>query len=238
MRCRRGWAILGASMRDAAMMKATAMSTANSAANAIMAAERNSEEGKFFVVGPDVRGGGRGHGLVIENIEKLLSHPRRVLRPVDGGFPVLPEKPHLVLYEAKGNFPRDLEGGFGGYWLVSEALKQIFESVDPEGFAFMECDFTLADGSRGPQRYLCDITRTLDALDEERSKVKMIVSDEYVNGKYYDLGGKARLVFREELLHGAHAFMTPFSGKNVFCDRIMRDALQSEPLTGVWIPDA
>lgn len=199
--------------------------------------ERN-QEGKFFVVGPDVRGGGRGHGVTIENIEKLLAHPRRILRPANGGFPALSETPHLVFDPAKGDMPKDLEGGFSGYWLVSERLKDILESVDPEGFSFARCDFTLADGSRGPQHYLCDVTRSLDALNESASKLNVIISDEYVNGKYYDLGGKARLVFREEVIQDAHVFQTPYSGKNVFCDRLLRDAIESESVTGVWIADA
>ena len=52
--------------------------------------------------------------------------------------------------------PRDLEE-FSGIWIVSEPLKQLFEQMDAEAFAFVACDFSLADGSRGPQYYLGDV---------------------------------------------------------------------------------
>ncbi|WZB73180.1 DUF1629 domain-containing protein [Achromobacter xylosoxidans] len=42
--------------------------------------------------------------------------------------------------------PRDFEA-LAGIWVVSEALRQVFLRVDPEAFAFVSCDFTLADGS-------------------------------------------------------------------------------------------
>ena len=56
-----------------------------------------------------------------------------------------PERPHLVHVPEKG-LPRDFEA-LAGIWVVSEALRQVFLRVDPEAFAFVSCDFTLADGS-------------------------------------------------------------------------------------------
>lgn len=49
--------------------------------------------------------------------------------------------------------PRDLEE-LAGIWIVSEPLKQLFEQLDAEAFAFVACDFSLADGSPAPQYYL------------------------------------------------------------------------------------
>ena len=200
--------------------------------------ERKPEKGKFYVIGPDVTGGGRGHGVILENEERLLSPPRRILRPEDGGFPVLHETPRLVLDPKEGDMPRDLEGGLSGYWLVSERLKQVFETVDPKGFAFAACDFTLADGSMGSQHYLCNIVRTLDALDEEISKLDIDIGNKFTNGKYYDLAGYASLTFKKEIVDSAHIFRTPYSGMNVFCTRILYDALKAEGLDGVRLRDA
>lgn len=177
---------------------------------------------KFYVFGPDITGGGKGHGLVFANEDKLLTPPRIIVKPAEGGFPILHEKPHIIYDPKKGKPPRDLEASLSGYWFISERLKQIFEAVDPEGFAFAECDYTLADGSKGPTHYLCDVVRTLDALDEEQSELKIEVG-EYVNGKYYSFSGGASLIFQENIVGSAHIFKTPFSGF-VLCDSILRNA--------------
>jgi hypothetical protein len=195
------------------------------------------QKGKFFLIGPDLRGGGPGHGVVLPNEDQLRTPPRLIVRPKSGGFPVLRETPHIVHDPEEGDMPRDLEGGLSGYWLVSARLKRIFESIDPEGFAFAACDFTLADGSPGPQHYLCDVLRSLDALDEARSRLKIKVSDDYAHGKHYSLAGGANLVFKESVVGSAHIFRTPFSS-NVFCDHALHEAVKSAGLTGVWFIDA
>lgn len=187
-----------------------------------------TESRKFYVFGPDITGGGKGHGLVFANEEKLLTPPpRRIVKPVEGGFPVLREKPHIVYDPKQGKPPRDIESSLSGYWFISERLKQIFETVDHEGFAFAECDYTLADGSKGPTHYLCDVVRTLDALDEEQSKLKIEIG-EYVNGKYYSFSGGSSLIFQENIVGSAHIFRTPFSGF-VLCDSILRNACKVVP---------
>lgn len=43
--------------------------------------------GEFFILQPDARRGGKGHGLVFENEEALLTPPRLILRPKARGFP-------------------------------------------------------------------------------------------------------------------------------------------------------
>ncbi|MDO5693610.1 MAG: DUF1629 domain-containing protein [Pseudomonadota bacterium] len=192
-------------------------------------------KGRFYTIETDIRGGGKGHGLEIANENKLCAPGRIVMMPPNGNPDQYPEKPHLVHDPKSGRMPRDLEG-LAGIWIVSEQAKQVFESVDPEGFAFTACDFTLSDGSPGPQRYLCGILRTLDALDEEASRLKIKVGD-YVNGKYYSLAGGASLVFKEDVVGSAHIFQTPYSGET-FCTRTFRDAVKAAGLTGVWLTDA
>jgi hypothetical protein len=76
--------------------------------------------GKYFLLMPDTTRGGKGHGVVFENAKRLRIPPRLILRPEEGGFPPMAEKPLLVYSAKKGSLPEDLEGGMSGYWMVSE----------------------------------------------------------------------------------------------------------------------
>lgn len=188
--------------------------------------------GEFFLLMPDTTRGGRGHGVEIENEEVLLTPPRMIIRPREGGFPIFKEKPRLIFSPKEGDPPEDLEGGLSGYWLVSERLQQVFAAVDPEGFAFVECDYRLADGSEGPRYYLCEVTREVDAVDEQASKLFIDTAEYFINGKFYDLTGGTSLAFRKDLLGHAHVFRTPYSGNLTFCDRLLRDAVWKAGIGG------
>ncbi|RMH88988.1 DUF1629 domain-containing protein [Lysobacter pythonis] len=190
--------------------------------------------GKFYIIQNDIRGG-KGHGLEFAN-EKALRVPGTFRIPSPNGDPKqYSEKPKLIHVPELGAMPRDLES-LAGIWIVSERLKQLFESIDPEGFAFVACDFALADGSPGDQRYLCNVVRTLDALDEEASRLKIEKGD-FVNGKYYDRSGGANLTFKEESIGSSHIFRTPFA-LTIFCDHILHDAVMQSKLTGIRFIDA
>ncbi|MFA4436699.1 DUF1629 domain-containing protein [Xanthomonas perforans] len=197
------------------------------------------KKGEFFHLQPDVRRGGKGHGVVFENRKALLTPPTLILRPKDGGFPALREVPRLVYHPSEGVPPQDLEGGFSGYWLVSERLRRVMEMVDPAAFEFAETDYRLADGSKGPNVYLCDVVRTMDALDEEASQLNIEISDEFEAGKYYDLTGDIRLAFRRDVLGSAHVFRLAFHS-GVFCDRAFKEAVEAAGIVtprksnGLW----
>lgn len=199
-------------------------------------------KGEFYQLQPDVFRGGKGHGVVFENESALLTPPRLILLPKAGGFPPLRETPRLVHHPREGVFPEDLEGGMSGYWLVSERLRQVMEEVDPDAFVFAETDYRLADGSKGPTYYLCDVVRTLDALDEEASTLDIEISDEFEAGKYYGLTGDVRLAFKREVLDSAHVFRLAFHG-GVFCDRTFKDAVEAAGIVtprksnGLWFED-
>ncbi|HDS1510160.1 DUF1629 domain-containing protein [Stenotrophomonas maltophilia] len=200
--------------------------------------------GKYFLLMPDTTRGGKGHGVVFENAKRLRIPPRLILRPEEGGFPPMAEKPLLVYSAKKGSHPEDLEGGMSGYWMVSERLRGALVSVDPAGFEFVECDYRLADGSKGPRYFLCDVTRELDAVDEEASKFRIITDAGYRGGKFYDLRGGASLAFRKQVIGQARIFRTPYSGNLVFCDRELRDAVWNAGICGprasrgLWFTDA
>ena len=187
-----------------------------------MTDDNKPTKGEFYILRPDMRGS-RGHGVVFENGKALRPPGQGLIRPPGGGFPALKEMPRLRYHKSKGTLPNDLDASFEGYWLVSEPLKQVFESVDAEAFAFAPVDFILDDESQGPPHYLCDVIREIDALDEAASTVR-ILTEGYPNGKYYSLTGGANLAFIKEIIGSAHVFRNPYAA-DVFCDRFMRDAL-------------
>lgn len=193
------------------------------------------ETGKFFIIEPSYWGGGRIPGLEIVNENRLRLPGTYIIEPPNGDPNQYPERPHLAHVPKLGGLPRDFEQ-LGSMWIVSEALKRVFESVDPESFAFAACDFTLADGTPGPQYYFCNVLHTLDALDEAASRLKIKVG-EYVNGKFYSFAGGASLVFRNEVVGSAHIFRTPFTD-TVFSDRVLHDAVKAADVDGVAFHDA
>ncbi|WP_017907494.1 DUF1629 domain-containing protein [Xanthomonas sp. SHU 199] len=181
--------------------------------------------GAFYMFVSDMESNRPRCGVTFDNLRRLFSTPCVNLRPPEGGFPSMLEQPKMTYEPSAGPEPRDLEEGFGGYWLVSEKLHDVMCSVDPDAFAFAEVDYRLADGIKGPRRFLCDVVRELDALDEEVSRLNVKVSDDYVRGKFYSLGGGASLVFRDEVLGQAHVFRLPFN-PSVFCDKTFKVAIR------------
>ncbi|MBO9851137.1 DUF1629 domain-containing protein [Xanthomonas phaseoli pv. dieffenbachiae] len=199
--------------------------------------------GAFYMFVSDMESNGPRCGVRFNNLRQLLSPPCVILRPQEGGFPSMLEQPQMTYDPSAGPEPRDLEPGFGGYWLVSEQLHDVMCLVDPNAFAFAEVDYRLADGIKGPRRFLCDVVRELDALDEGLSRLKIKVNDDYVRGKFYSLGGGASLAFRNEVLGQSHVFRLPFN-PSVFCDRTFKDAVHEAgipggaELSGIYFIDA
>lgn len=208
-----------------------------------MTIQNAPQKGEFYILRPDMRGGGSVHGVVFENEKELRPPGQGMIRPPHGGFPSLQEMPRLRYDPHQGRMPNDLQGGFSGYWLTSEPLKQVLEAVDPDGFAFVPCEFILEDGSQGPSYFLCDVVRALDALDEVASTVK-ILTEGYSAGKHYSLAGGASLAFIKDVVESAHVFRTPYNSQLVVCDRVLRDALvergfgKPPDYRGVWLEDA
>jgi len=202
--------------------------------------ESTSNKGAFFVVEPALWNNGQGPGVEIANEEKLLNPGMNTIDPPNGEAGQYPEKPHLIHVPDLGGMPRDLEE-IAGIWIISAALKHVFESVDPSGFAFAPCEFTLANGSAGPQYFLCDVIRSLDALNEDASRVKIKYEHDHQTGedlKFYSVAGGASLVFNKEVVAGAHIFRQERIGIEPICDRVLFDALNAANLNGVRLRDA
>lgn len=160
-----------------------------------VSAEAASHKGEFFLIDAGLLSNGGVPGIEIANEDKLIDPGMNVISRPDGTPGQYPERPHLVHVPEKGAMPRDLEE-LAGIWIVSEPLKQLFEQMDPQAFAFVACDFSLADGSPGPQYYLGNVLRRLDALDEASSRVRIKLDHNYQTGedeKLYSLVGGASL---------------------------------------------
>ncbi len=205
-------------------------------------AHNKPKKGEFFLLEAG-KINGPASGVAFENLDRLLSPPRLILKPEGGGFPTFRETPRLVHNPSKGPPPLDLEPGFSGYWLVFERLQKVMATVDPHAFAFAKVDYRLADGSRGPLHYFCDVVRELDALDENASTLHIDTSEPFINGKFYDLTGGASVTFDRRRLGNAHVFKTPFTTR-VFVDRVFVDAVSTAGIVtdsdadGLWLIDA
>ncbi|PPU75290.1 MULTISPECIES: imm11 family protein [Xanthomonas] len=197
-------------------------------------------KGEFYILRPDMRSG-RGPGVKLENEDSVPFPIADSLPGEDAGLAALQETPRLRYDSRIGDMPNDLESGLKGYWLVSEPLKQLLQSIDPEGFAFAPCDFRLEDGSPAAPHYLCEVVRIIEAIDEGASKVKILTG--YQHGKHYSLTGGGQLAFKADAIEDAHIFRTPYTSV-AFCDRVLRDILiaqgfgKSPRTRGVWLIDA
>jgi hypothetical protein len=165
----------------------------------------------------------------IENLVQLHGHGG-ALRPPQGrrGFPEYPETPRFVIGRAKkGPLPSDIEL-FHSYWFISDRMKVLFETLDPEAFAFNRCDVSLADGTPGPKHWLCDVVRVLDAFAEP---TRQQLAER--NTKIFKLRDDRALVFDEQAIGSARFFRTPYMLPLVFCDDGVKQACKAGGMRGV-----
>ena len=188
------------------------------------------------------------HGLAdfeVENLDVLLA-VSRALHPPDAsygvgalypppgrrGFPAYPEKPRVVIgRRRKGPPPSDIEL-FHSYWLISGQLKSLFHSLDPQAFAFQACHVTLRDGAPGPEHWLCDVVRVIEAFDEltrqELSRNR---------NRFPALRNARALAFDEPAIDTARFFRTPQWISDVFCDQGVKDACKAAGMKGLRFVD-
>lgn len=127
---------------------------------------------KFYHVRLDFRFG-TPPGLRVENITVL--NGGRVLMSPRGrrSFPVLSEPPQLLIDPSLGRAPVDWEL-LHDFWLVSGRMESLLETVDREGVAFLKCESRSLRRKPAPEYWLCDVIRTLDAIDEEKTRGKIL----------------------------------------------------------------
>jgi hypothetical protein len=160
----------------------------------------------------------------------FASHPYR------RGFPNYPEPPRILLNKKAHRPIRDLED-CSGYWLISDRAKQLFETLDPDGFAFVKCEVRFIDSDLGPDLWLCDVVRVLDALDEPASTG--VATRHESDRKKYDFAiGLTNLVFKEDVVRNVHIFRMAYFVPIVISDQYLRDACKAAGLKGILFRDA
>jgi Protein of unknown function (DUF1629) len=193
--------------------------------------QRKPKARRFYIIG--CSSAEKRADFEVENLD-VLRAGALALYPPEGrrGFPAYREEPRVVIGKRRNAYPPSDIERFHSYWLISDRLKVLFESIDPQAFAFQACDVELRDGSGGPVYWLCDVVRVLDAFGE--STLQDIRRYRERTGFTYSgfLGDKA-LVFNEAIIGDSHIFRTPYSFMDVFCDQSLKDACKQAGIKGV-----
>ena len=199
--------------------------------------QRKPRRRKFYDMSFDYSMGGMP-GYSLDNLGQVT------LRPPSGqrGFPKYPEAPRILFDKDAGRLPPDLEQ-FHAYWLVSDRTKSVLQAVDPTGFIFVACKVRIPGGDYdGPDYWLCDVIRVLDALDETQSRLKISRRGEtgylYSGEKHYSLAGGAELVFKDDIIGNMHVFRMAYQEPTVICDQVLKDACKAAGLKGIKFRDA
>jgi hypothetical protein len=196
--------------------------------------QRRVKRRKFFIV--QSRTASRASGFELLNGDRLFVDGGAAFWPPPGrrGFRDYPERPVFLADAKLGRLHWDLEE-FSGYWFISEKMKSVLQKVDSEAFVFLECDTQSPDGKHQPARWLCDVVRVLDALDEDQSNARIGVAS---NGsKFYNLTGSERFIFKETAVGESHIFRMKFFDAKVICDEELRLACKSADLKGIAFDD-
>jgi uncharacterized protein DUF1629 len=117
------------------------------------------------------------------------------------------------------------------YWFISDRMKAFLEQFDPAAFEFLKCEIKLPDGTSGPVRWLCDVVRVVDALDEEKSRDIFIETD--TAGQKYYLIGSGTFAFNEDAVGPHHVFLMRYSHKYVVGDEEFKLACKAAGLKGI-----
>lgn len=191
----------------------------------------SGDKRKFYIIRTSMAS--RASGFQVLNGDKLVERggAAAYLPP-----PMVPiqdylEQPVFLADAKRGRIHRDFEI-LSGLWFISKKMKSVLQAVDPRAFTLLECDIRSPDGTRQPARWLCDVVRALDAVDEALSRVRAGVAD---NGsKYYSWSSiDQKLVFKESVVRGAHIFRIKYFEPTTVCDEELKRACKSADLKGI-----
>nr|WP_128926934.1 DUF1629 domain-containing protein [Bradyrhizobium guangxiense] len=189
---------------------------------------RKKKASKLYKIGRDYRIS-TSPGWSMENFDALGVGPVLYSPRGKRSFPPLLETPRLLIARSLGRPPADWEP-FHDFWLVSDRMKHVLETVDREGVAFLRCETRSLRGE-APVYWLCDIVRELDAIDEEKSNFKLL-DDGTDFRRYNGTAMDSKFVFREDVIGAAHVFRARFLNE-VICDQAMKDACKAAGLKGL-----
>jgi len=133
-------------------------------------------------------------GLELENVTAALNGGRVLMSPRgERRFPPLSEPLRILIDRSLGRAPVDWEL-FHDFWLVSDRMKEVLETIDREGVAFLDCETRTLGRKLAPVYWLCDVVRVLDVIDEERSRLQIL--DDGTKYRRYDILKSPNFVFR------------------------------------------
>jgi Protein of unknown function (DUF1629) len=194
-------------------------------------ARRRPKKRKFYWVHRSVVS--RASGFRLLNEERLFKEGPHTFMPPSAqwcGFRQYPERPAFLSDAKLGRIHRDFEV-YSGYWFISDRMKSVLQGVDPEAFAFLQCDVRTPGGNDAPVRWLCDVIRILDALDEGRSTAEIGTAES--GRKVYRFGLGASLTFNESVVGTSHIFRMKYRESTIFCDDEIKQACKSTRVTGI-----
>jgi len=194
---------------------------------------------------------GNAPGMKMLNIDKLATNPYGTIdveppwrdgvsAAPDAGpwrFPDFCEPPRLLFDKKLGRPPRDLED-YNAYWLVSAALKDVLDALDPDAFDYRACETVLPTGEAGPKRWLCTVTRAfLGSVDVEASE--NLLTRRGPDGRtIYTPTPLTKLKLKAEVVGAARFFhIVEVFEKAVYCDQVVRDACKTAKVTGLGFGD-
>ena len=167
-----------------------------------------------------------------------LPDPGSEMGGIGSGFLTDMEAPLLVFEKPLGRlpFPDVIVGGTRVLTLSGRA-KKVFETIDGKAFEFCRAVARLHDGSSGPDYWLADVTRFLDAVDESQS-VGMRIEEKIIpyNGRtmrrvHLGFGGEDT-VFKSSVVDEHHIFRLTYSS-GIFLDADAAEAVRRAKLRGV-----
>lgn len=147
----------------------------------------------------------------------------------DRGFRPYTARPRFRISERLGRRVPDIEN-YLGYWFISEAAKQVLDTVSPDDFTYLPIDVEVDPGCDPVSYWLCDVVTILDAVDEARSERLRI--------KFNDQGQKlhnilyASTIFHESVVGSHNVFRLFTSPHNIVCTEGFKEAYKAAGLTG------
>jgi hypothetical protein len=195
--------------------------------------QRGVKKRKFFIVKNRVASQAPGFELL--NGSRLFGGPG-TFWPPDGrrGFRDYPERPVFLADAKEGRLHWDLEE-YSGYWFISEKMKSVLDATDPEAFAYLQCEVRNPVGEPQPVRWLCDVVRVLDALDEAQSEAKVSAATD--GSKIYLPVYNSKLIFRESIIGDSHIFRMKYAVQTIICDEESRNGCKAADLKGLSFDD-
>jgi hypothetical protein len=151
---------------------------------------------------------------------------------IGSGIPRDIEPPALFIDADEDTVP-DLSPGLGQRWYVSARAKETLERLDDGAFDWRLASTRLltADGRqvKGPEFYLCDVKRYIDALIEGRSRVT-------VRGpmRTVSIFGDQN-TFNADRIGSHKVFRLMYSPSRIVCTEEFRAAIEQAGLTGVTV---